>query len=99
MIPLIIAENGASSSTSFTCEHAKLVEEHVRLKEELSLYVETNTYLESLVTKYGLNYHPADWACEQATILKENARLTKEVAKFITSKNKMGLDDLLSKQR
>ncbi|KAK1695928.1 hypothetical protein QYE76_012625 [Lolium multiflorum] len=45
----IVAKNVASSSTSFTCEHAKLVEEHVRLKEELSLYVETNVYLESLI--------------------------------------------------
>ncbi|KAK1619621.1 hypothetical protein QYE76_025138 [Lolium multiflorum] len=95
----IVAKNVASSSTSFTCEHAKLVEEHVRLKEEISLYVETNVYLESLVTKYGLNYYPNDSACEQATILEENARLTKELAKFTTSKNKMGLDDLLSKQR
>ncbi|KAK1650224.1 hypothetical protein QYE76_068029 [Lolium multiflorum] len=81
----IIAENVASSSTSFTCEHAKLVEEHVRLQEELSLHVETNTYLESLVTKYGLNYHPNESACEQATILEENARLTKELAKFTTA--------------
>ncbi|KAK1615920.1 hypothetical protein QYE76_021437 [Lolium multiflorum] len=95
----IIAENVASSSTSFTCEQAKLVVEHVCFQEELSLYVDTNTYLESLVTKYGLNYHPTDSACEQATILKENARLTKELAKFTTAKNKMGLDDLLSKQR
>ncbi|KAK1686198.1 hypothetical protein QYE76_047046 [Lolium multiflorum] len=92
----IIAENVASSSTSFTCEHAKLVEEHVRLQEELSLYVETNTYLESLVTKYGLNYHPNESTCEQATILEDNARLTKELAKFTTAKNKMGLDDLLN---
>ncbi|KAK1684210.1 hypothetical protein QYE76_045058 [Lolium multiflorum] len=95
----IVAKNVASSSTSFTCEHAKLVEEHVRLKEELSLYVETNVYLESLVTKYGLNYYPNESACEQATILEENARLTKELAKFTTTKNKMRLDDLLSKQR
>ena len=69
------------------------------MKEELSLYVETNVYLESLVTKYGINYYPNDSACEQATILEENARLTKELAKFTTAKNKMGLDDLLSKQR
>ncbi|KAK1686761.1 hypothetical protein QYE76_047609 [Lolium multiflorum] len=41
----IIAENVASSSTSSTCEHAKLVEEHAQLKEEISLYVETNEYL------------------------------------------------------
>ncbi|KAK1677131.1 hypothetical protein QYE76_037979 [Lolium multiflorum] len=95
----IIAKDVACSSTSFTYEHAKLVEEHVRLKEELSLYVETNVYLESLVTKYGLNYYPNDSACEQATILEENARLTKELAKFTTAKNKMGLDDLLSNQR
>ncbi|KAK1642471.1 hypothetical protein QYE76_060276 [Lolium multiflorum] len=95
----IVAENVASSSTSFTCEHAKLVEEHVCLKEELSVYVETNEYLESLVTKYGLNYYPTDSTCEQATILEENVRLTKELAKFTTSKNKMGLDDLLSMQK
>ncbi|KAK1661037.1 hypothetical protein QYE76_049196 [Lolium multiflorum] len=94
-----ITKNVASSSTSFPYDHAELVEEHVRLKEELSLYVETNVYLESLVTKYGLNYYPNDSACEQATILEENARLTKELAKFTTAKNKMGLDDLLSKQR
>ncbi|KAK1611757.1 hypothetical protein QYE76_035430 [Lolium multiflorum] len=36
---------------------------------------------------------------KQASILEENVRLTKELAKFTTAKNKMGLDDLLSKQR
>ncbi|KAK1631110.1 hypothetical protein QYE76_005425 [Lolium multiflorum] len=92
----IVVEKVASSSTSFTSEHAKLVAEHVRLQEELSLHVETNTYLESLVTKYGLNYHPNESSCEQATILEENVRLTKELAKFTTAKNKMGLDDLLT---
>ncbi|KAK1605593.1 hypothetical protein QYE76_029266 [Lolium multiflorum] len=95
----IIAKDVASSSTSFTDEHAKLVEEHVRLQEELSLHVETNAYLGSLVTKYGLNYNPNESSCEQATILEENVRLTKELAKFTTAKNKMALDDLLSKQR
>ncbi|KAM0832404.1 hypothetical protein ACQ4PT_064926 [Festuca glaucescens] len=95
----IIDKTVACSSTSFTSEHAKLVEEHVRLQEELSLHVETNAYLESLVTKYGLNYHPNESACEQATILEENVRLKKELAKITASKNKMGLDDLLSKQR
>ncbi|KAK1699023.1 hypothetical protein QYE76_015720 [Lolium multiflorum] len=95
----IDVENLACSSTSFTSEHAKLVEEHVRLEEELSLHVETNAYLESLVTKYGLDYHPNESSCEQASILEENVRLTKELAKFTTAKNKMGLDDLLSKQR
>ncbi|KAK1650786.1 hypothetical protein QYE76_068591 [Lolium multiflorum] len=59
----IDVEKLACSSTSFTSEHAKLVEEH------------------------------------QASILEENVRLTKELAKFTTTKNKMGLDDLLSKQR
>ncbi|KAK1603367.1 hypothetical protein QYE76_018733 [Lolium multiflorum] len=92
----IIDKDVASFSTSFTSEHAKLVTEHVRLQEELSLHVETNTYLESLVTKYGLNYHPNESACEQATILEENVRLKKELAKFTTTKNKMGLDDLLT---
>ncbi|KAK1681335.1 hypothetical protein QYE76_042183 [Lolium multiflorum] len=95
----IVVEKLASSSTTFTSEHAKLVEEHVRLQEELSLHVETNAYLESLVTKYGLDYHPNESSCEQASILEENVRLTKELAKFTTAKNKMGLDDLLSKQR
>ncbi|KAK1694077.1 hypothetical protein QYE76_010774 [Lolium multiflorum] len=95
----IVDKNVASSSTSFTSEHAKLVEEHVRLQEELSLHVEDNTYLESLVTKYGLNYHPNESACEQVTILDKNVRLKKELAKSTTTKNKMGLDDLLSKQR
>ncbi|KAK1598821.1 hypothetical protein QYE76_017052, partial [Lolium multiflorum] len=95
----IDVEKVACSSISFTSEHAKLVEEHVRLQEELSLHVETNTYLESLVTKYGLDYHPNESSCEQASILEENVRLTKELAKFTTAKNKMGLDDLLSKQR
>ncbi|KAK1642975.1 hypothetical protein QYE76_060780 [Lolium multiflorum] len=69
----IVDKDVASSSTTFTSEHAKLVAEHVRLQEELSLHVETNTYLESLVEE--------------------------ELAKFTTTKNKMGLDDLLSKQR
>ncbi|KAK1683949.1 hypothetical protein QYE76_044797 [Lolium multiflorum] len=95
----IVVEKVACSSTSFTSEHAKLVEEHVRLQEELSLHVETNAYLESLVTKYGLDYHPNESSCEQASILEENVRLTKELAKFTTAKNKMGLDGLLSKQR
>ncbi|KAK1651545.1 hypothetical protein QYE76_069350 [Lolium multiflorum] len=95
----IVVEKHASSPTSFTSEHAKLVEEHVRLQEELSLHVETNAYLESLVTKYGLDYHPNESSCEHASILEENVRLTKELAKFTTAKNKMGLDDLLSKQR
>ncbi|KAK1683958.1 hypothetical protein QYE76_044806 [Lolium multiflorum] len=95
----IDVEKLACSSISFTSEHAKLVEEHVRLQEELSLHVETNAYLESLVTKYGLDYHPNESSCEQASILEENVRLTKELAKFTTAKNKMGLDDLLSKQR
>ncbi|KAK1644035.1 hypothetical protein QYE76_061840, partial [Lolium multiflorum] len=95
----IIDKDVASSSTTFTSEHAKLVTEHVRLQEELSLHVETNTYLESLVTKYGLNYYPNELACEQATTLEENVRLKKELAKFTTTKGKMGLDDLLSKQR
>ncbi|KAK1667790.1 hypothetical protein QYE76_055949 [Lolium multiflorum] len=95
----IVDKNVASSSTTFTSEHAKLVAEHVRLQEELSLHVETNTYLESLVTKYGLNYYPNESACEQATTLEENVRLKKELVKFTTTKSKMGLDDLLSKQR
>ncbi|KAK1678908.1 hypothetical protein QYE76_039756 [Lolium multiflorum] len=95
----IVDKNVASSFTTFTSEHAKLVAEHVRLQEELSLHVETNTYLESLVTKYGLNYYPNESACEQATTLEENVRLKKELAKFTTTKSKMGLDDLLSKQR
>ncbi|KAK1686843.1 hypothetical protein QYE76_047691 [Lolium multiflorum] len=95
----IDVEKLACPSISFTSEHAKLVEEHVRLQEELSLHVETNAYLESLVTKYGLDYHPNESSCEQASILEKNVRLTKELAKFTTAKNKMGLDDLLSKQR
>ncbi|KAK1604466.1 hypothetical protein QYE76_028139 [Lolium multiflorum] len=95
----IIDKNIASSSTSFTSGHAKLVEGYVCLQKELSLHVETNTYLESLITKYGINYHPNESACEQATILEENVRLKKELAKFTTAKNKMGFDDLLSKQR
>ncbi|KAK1650330.1 hypothetical protein QYE76_068135 [Lolium multiflorum] len=95
----IVVEKLACSSTSFTSEHAKLVEEHVRLQEELSLHVDTNAYLESLVTKYGLDYHPNESSCEQASILEENVRLTKKLANFTTAKNKMGLDDLLSKQR
>ena len=57
------------------------------------------TILEAVITKYGLSHYPADSTCEKATILEENVRLTKELAKFITSKNKMSLDDLLTKQR
>ena len=95
----IIVENIASSSTSSTCDHAKLIEEHAELKEEMSLYVEANEFLESLVTKYGLIYYPKDSTCEKGFILEENARLTQELAKLTTAKNKMGLDDLLNKQR
>ncbi|KAK1628874.1 hypothetical protein QYE76_003189 [Lolium multiflorum] len=47
----------------------------------------------------GMQLASPESACEQATILEENARLTKELAKFTTVKNKMELDDLLSKQR
>ena len=76
-----------------------LVEELAKLKEEISLYIETNGQLESLVTRYGLDYFPNNSSCEQATILEENVRLTKELAKLTSSKGKMSLDDLLSKQR
>jgi hypothetical protein len=76
-----------------------LVEELAKLKEEISLYIETNGQLESLVTRYGLDYYPNNSSCEQATILEENVRLTKELAKLTSSKGKMSLDDLLSKQR
>ena len=86
-------------STSSTCDHSNLIEEHAKLKEEISLYIETNEYLESLVTKYGLDYYPKDSSCEQATILEENVRLTSELAKLTYSKGKMSLDYLLSKQR
>jgi DNA repair exonuclease SbcCD ATPase subunit len=86
-------------STSSICEHANILEEHAKLKEEMSLYMETNKHLESLITKYGLDYFPNDSICEQATILEENVRLTKELAKLTSSKGKMSLDDLLSKQR
>ena len=36
---------------------------------------------------------------KNATILEENVRLTNELAKLTSSKSKMSLDDLLSKQR
>src|SRR3954453_17376819 len=48
----IIVENVSSSSTPSTCDHAKIIDEHAELKEEVSLYIENNEYLESLVTKY-----------------------------------------------
>ena len=70
-----------------------------RLKDEISLYIETNGQLESLVTRYGLDYFPGNSTCEQASILEENVRLTKELAKLTSSKGKMSLADLLSKQR
>ena len=70
-----------------------------KLKEKISLYIETNGQLESLVTRYGLDYFPNNSSCEQATILEENVRLTKERAKLTSSKGKMSLDDILSKQR
>ena len=89
----------ASSSTSSTCDHANLIEELATLKEELSLYVETNDQIEAVMVKYGLNPYDLDITCEKATILEENVRLTKELEKLTSSKNKMSLDDLLSKQR
>ena len=89
----------ASSSTSSICDHAKIIEEHAQLKEDNSIYVETNMQLEAVITKYGLSHYPSDSICEKATILEKNVRLTKELAKLNTSKNKMSLDDLLSKQR
>ena len=91
--------NIASSSTSSICDHAKIIEEHAQLKEDKSLCVETNKELEAVISKYGLNYYPTPFICEKATLLEENVRLTKELAKFTTSKNKMSLDDLLTKQR
>ncbi|KAK1652778.1 hypothetical protein QYE76_070583 [Lolium multiflorum] len=93
------SDDSPSSTIVASCIMARETKEHVCLQEELSLHVETNAYLESLVTKYGLNYHPNESSCEQATIFEENVRSTKELAKFTTAKNKMGLDDLLSKQR
>ena len=58
-----------------------------------------NEQLQSLVTRCGLNYYPNTPSCEQEIICEENVRLTKELAKFTSSKEKMSLDDLLSKQR
>jgi hypothetical protein len=89
----------ASSSTSSTCKHANLIEELATLKEELSLYVETNKEIEATIVKYGLNPYALDINCEKAVILEENVRLTKELEKLTASKSKMTLDDLLSKQR
>ena len=80
------------------CEHGDLVKELANLKEEISRYIETNGQLESLVSKYGFDYYPNNSSCEQATILEENVRLTKELAKLTSSKGKMSLDDILSKQ-
>ena len=57
-------------STSSICDHVNILEEHAKLKEEMSLYMETNKHLESLITKYGLDYFPNDSICEQATILE-----------------------------
>ena len=67
--------------TPWTCNHANLIEEHAKLKDEISLYVDTNQQLESLVTKYGLDYFPSDSSCEQAFILEENVRLKNELSK------------------
>ena len=41
----------------------------------------------------------AVFCLKKATILEENVRLTKELAKLTSSKGKMSLDDILSKQR
>ncbi|KAK1679688.1 hypothetical protein QYE76_040536 [Lolium multiflorum] len=79
--------------------HDLLQESYKKALGSMKDPIDTNAYLESLVTKYGLDYHPNESSCEQASILEENVRLTKELAKFTTAKNKMGLDDLLSKQR
>ena len=82
-----------------TCNHANLIEEHAKLKDEISLYVDTNQQLESLVTKYGLDYFPSDSSCEQASILEENVRLKNELAKSSMAQCENALDKILSIQR
>ena len=57
----------ASSSTSSICDHAKIIEVHDQLKEDNSLYFETNKELEDVITKYGLEYYPTSSTCEKAT--------------------------------
>ena len=92
-----LAKSDVSSSS--TCDHANLIAEHANLKEEISLYIETNDYLEYLVTKYGLDYYPSSSTCEQATILEENARLKNELAKSSMAQCENALDKILSIQR
>ena len=83
----------------FTCDHATIIVENAKFKEEISLYVETNEQLEAVIAKYGLNYFPTSSSCNIANTLEENVRLKNELAKFSPPKNNMSLDDLLSKQR
>ena len=85
--------------TSSTCNHANLIEEHAKLKDEISLYVDTNHQLESLVTKYGLDYFPNNSSCEQASVLEENVRLKNELAKHSIARCENALDKILSIQR
>jgi hypothetical protein len=94
-----LKEYDIASSSTPSINDAKFVEELTNLKEELSLHVKTNEQLEAIIAKYGLDYFPTSSSCDIANIHEENVRLSKEIAKLSTTKNKMSLDDLLSKQR
>ncbi|KAK1696452.1 hypothetical protein QYE76_013149 [Lolium multiflorum] len=76
----IVDKNVASSSTSFTSEHAKLVEEHV--EEELAKFTTTKNKmgLDDLLSKQGQTIKAWTWVCSQALQeeqLQEGARSRK----------------------
>ena len=69
------------------CDHANIIEEIASLKEEMSLYKETNEQLEAIIKKYGLEYFPTSSTCDIANILEENVRLKNELAKISPSQS------------
>ncbi|KAK1667194.1 hypothetical protein QYE76_055353 [Lolium multiflorum] len=70
----------------------KLGENHDLLQETYSKALESMN--DPIIDK-----NVASSSTSFTTTLEENVRLKKELAKFTTTKNNMGLDDLLSKQR
>ena len=92
------SKTSVPSSSTIHCDHANIFEELASLKEEMSLYQETNEQLEAIIKKYGLEYFPSSSTCDVANILEENVRLKKELAKISSSQGYMPSGDPLSKR-
>ncbi|KAK1670539.1 hypothetical protein QYE76_058698 [Lolium multiflorum] len=73
---------------------------HASLTKDLNHLEKANKLVKDELKKLGENHDLLQDTYKKALgSLSDPLLLTKELAKFTTSKNKMGLDDLLSKQR